>query len=118
MQSVMWLRSHLKQGIFSQKMTGSLNSLCVIVSMGITASSGPTMVLSIYLVYVDCLRIGKTWNACVFEIERPAGEGRDRIRGAQRRGFYGAPTPRRLSSRRRSHSTSYLFRKWVGLQLT
>ena len=39
-----------------------------------------------------CLRIGKTWNACVFEIERPAGEGRDRIRGAQRRGFYGAPT--------------------------
>ena len=55
MQSVMWLRSHLKQGISSQKMTGSLNNLCVIVSMGITASSGPTMALSIYLVCVDCL---------------------------------------------------------------
>ena len=64
------------------------------------------------------LSIGKTWNACVFEIERPAGEGRDRIRGTQRRGLYGTPTPRRLSSRRRSHSTSYLFRKWAGLQLT
>ena len=33
------------------------------------------------------ISIGKTWNACVFEIERPAGEGRDRIRGAQRRGL-------------------------------
>ena len=32
--------------------------------------------------------IGKTWNACVFEIERPAGEERNRIRGAQRRGFF------------------------------
>ena len=30
------------------------------------------------------LCIGKTWNACVFEIERPAGEERNRIRGAQR----------------------------------
>ena len=55
LQNAEWLKSHLKQGIFSQKMTGSLNSLCVIVSMGITASSGPTMALSIYLVYVDCL---------------------------------------------------------------
>ena len=36
------------------------------------------------------LCIGKTWNACVFEIERTAREERDRIRGAQRRGFYGA----------------------------
>ena len=34
------------------------------------------------------LRIGKTWNACVFEIERPAGEECNRIRGAQRRGFF------------------------------
>ena len=32
--------------------------------------------------------IGKTWNACVFEIKRPAGEERNRIRGAQRRGFF------------------------------
>ena len=64
------------------------------------------------------LSMGKTWNACDFEIERPAGEGHDRILGAVHRGFYGAPTPRRLSSRRCSHSTSYLFRKWVGLQLT
>ena len=55
LQNAEWLKSHLKQGIFSQKMTGSLNSLCFIVSMGITASSGPTMALSIYLVYVDCL---------------------------------------------------------------
>ena len=40
------------------------------------------------------LCIGKTWNACVFEIERPAGEGRDRIRGAQHQGFYGASDPK------------------------
>ena len=83
---------------------------------------GPEVVKAEVIIWSHCNRdfvcIGKTWNACVFEIERPAGEGRDRIRGAQRRGFYGAPTPRRLSSRRRSHSTSYLFRKWVGLQLT
>ena len=43
--------------------------------------------------------IGKTWNACIFEIERPAGEERNRIRGAQRRGFFalrpqGARIPR------------------------
>ena len=34
------------------------------------------------------LSIGKTWNECVFEIERPAGEERNRIRGAQGRGFF------------------------------
>ena len=36
------------------------------------------------------MQIGKTWNACVFEIERPAGEERNRIRGAQRRWPQGA----------------------------
>ena len=28
------------------------------------------------------LSISKTWNSSVFDIERPAGEGRNRIRGA------------------------------------
>ena len=37
---------------------------------------------------LEPLSIGKMWNACVFEIERPAGEERNRIRGTQRRGFF------------------------------
>ena len=46
---------------------------------------------------VDTLSIGKTWNACVFEIERPAGEERNRIRGAPTPGAFhleGARIPR------------------------
>ena len=58
-------------------------------------------------ILIENLSIGKTWNACVFVIESPRG------RSAKRPRRYPPPPPppppTGFQSRRRTHSTSYLY---------
>ena len=54
------------------------------------------------------LCLGKTWNSSAFDFERPVKEGRNRILGAQRRGFFALPDPKApaFQSRRCANFTS------------
>ena len=61
------------------------------------------------------LRIGKTWNACVFVIESPRGRSARRV--APR--YLSRSTPQGLSiTKTHKHSTSYVLRKCEGYRTT